>query len=154
MALIDIDSLSDEYVIKKANDFYKLNNLNCRIYKTQNGHRVFITNKIIDFYKDKDFLYDCFYFFNGDLQYLDIKYSNTLLKGACDARIIPKSEKFKSLNEKKVIKNFLEYQKNNSIAVTKYITSIGDGLILDDFKNFIAKHDKATKAFLKDSMLV
>jgi hypothetical protein len=154
MLIVDVDLLNNDEIIQKAENFYKLNSLNSRIYKTKNGHRIFITNKIIDFNKDKVFLYNCFYFFNGDLQYLDIKYSNDLLKNGCDARIIPKYKKFQNINEKKVIKNFLNYQKDNSIAVTRYMTSIGDGLILDDFKNFIAKHDKATKAFLKDSILV
>ena len=152
MLIVDIDNQQDDKIIKNIENFYKKYNLNCLIYKTKNGHRVFITNKKFDITSDYDLIFHYYQILEGDIQYLQV--SLTGKENFFHARIVPKYKKFRNKNEEKILKNFLKYQKDDSIAVTRYITSIGDGLILDDFKNFIAKHDKATKAFLKDSILV
>jgi hypothetical protein len=154
MILVDIDLLEEEKVITLCKTFYKQHKLNCRIYKTKNGYRILLTNRIFNFKKDKTFLYEVYNFFNGDERYLDMLYTKELSHYRFHARIVPKNENFASFNEEKIKKHFLIYQKDNSVAVTRYITSIGDGLILDDFKDTIIKHDKVTKAFLKDSILV
>lgn len=152
MLIVDIDNQKDDEIIKSIENFYKKYNLNSLIYKTRNGHRVFITNKKFDITSDYDLIFHYYQTLKGDLQYLEI--SLTGKENFFHARIVPKQNGFRNKNEEQILKKFLNYQKDKSIAVTRYITSIGDGLILDDFKEFIAKHDKATKAFLKDSILV
>jgi hypothetical protein len=154
MVMVDIDLLEEDEIINLCKIFYKQHNTNSRLYKTKNGYRIFLTNKKFIFEKDKSYLYAVYDFFHGDVRYLDLIYVNQLSEYKFHARIVPKNENFLNANEEKIKKYFLLYQKDNSVAVTRYITSIGDGLILDDFKDTIIKHDKVTKAFLKDSILV
>ena len=162
MLMIDIELLKEDEIINLCKIFYEKQKINSRLYKTKNGYRLFSTNKIFDVKKDKGFLYEIYNFFHGDEGYLNMLYSYYLprcqfdekIKCKFHVRISPKNENFVTFDQEKIKKHFFFYQKDNSIAVARYITSIGNGLILDEFKDFIIKHDKATKAFLKDSILV
>jgi hypothetical protein len=152
MLSIDIDAKSDEKVLQKCKEFYDKYKLNIRLYKTKNGHRGFITNKKFKIREDFDIIYHYFYFLEGDLKYLDVAFNKEITY--FHTRIVPKQENFKTFDEKQIIENFIQYQKNKDIAVCRYLDSIGDGYILEDFIESIKKHDYATKAFNKNSILV
>ena len=153
MAIFDIESIKEEDLLKKCNDFYIKNNLNLRIYKTKNGYRAFITNAKFDFSRDKQILIKYCKEISADTRYLNMMsetYSTDF-----PIRISPKYLNIRvfpsSLDS--FFKKYQQYKQKNE-AITLYITSIGNGEVLQDFKNFIDQHDKETKAFNKNSILV
>jgi hypothetical protein len=153
MLTIDIDRHSNDKIIKKCKEFYDKFKFNLRLYKTKNGHRAFVTNKKFNIKSDFAIIKTYFEFLEADIRYLTVACNN----GELDyfhARIVPKQENFKTFDEKQIIENFIQYQKNKDIAVCRYLDSIGDGYILEDFVESIKKHDYATKAFNKNSILV
>lgn len=152
MLPIDIDAKQDKDIIQSCKEFSNKFKLDLRLYKTRNGHRVFVTNKKFNILKDFDLIYHYFRFVKGDLKYLDVAFNKEATY--FHTRIVPKFESFKTFDEQEIIKNFIKYQKDSSISVCRYIDSFGEGVILPEFERYISKHDYATKAFLKDSILV
>jgi hypothetical protein len=153
MAVFDIDSIKQEDLLKKCNDFYIKNNLNLRIYKTKNGYRAFITNVKFGFSNDKQTLIKYCKEISADTRYLNMMsetystdFSTRISPKYLNIRVFPTSlDSF--------FKKYQQYKQKNE-AITSYITSIGNGEILQDFKNFIEQHDQETKAFNKNSILV
>lgn len=153
MLPIDIDGQFDEMAINNCKQFSQKFDLNLRLYKTKNGHRAIVTNQKFNIKSDFTVIQNYFEVLKADARYLTVACNN----GEIDyfhARIVPKTLSFRTLDEKKIIKEFIEYQKNQKISVCKYMKSFGDGLILEDFQKTIKKHDYATKAFNKNSILV
>ena len=152
MLPIDIDARQDKDVIQSCKEFSDKFKLDLRLYKTKNGHRAFVTNKKFNIRKDFDLIYYYFNALKGDLKYLDVAFNKEATY--FHTRIVPKTQDFKTFNEQEIIKNFIKYQKDSNISVCKYIDSFGQDIILPEFETYISKHDYATKAFLKDSILV
>jgi len=163
MLPIDIDNELDLNVIHNC-EFFLRNfgpNFNLRLYKTRNGHKVFITNKKLNIKNNLNEIKSYFSFLNGDRRYIeicskeyDVRRNNKLMiRDFFHTRIVPKKD-FRISSEIKLIENFIKYQKDPNIAICRYINSFGNGEILDDFKKIIKKHDYITKAFNKNSTLV
>jgi hypothetical protein len=153
MAVFDIDSIKEEDLFKKCNNFYIKNNLNLRIYKTKKGYRAFITNAKFQFSEDKEILIKYCKELSADTKYLtmmsetySIDFSTRISPKYLNIRLSPFS--FDSF-----YKRYQQYKQKNE-AITSYIKSIGNEEILQDFKHFIDQHDKETKAFNKNSILV
>lgn len=152
MLPIDIDAKQDKDIIQSCKEFSDKFKLDLRLYKTRNGHRVFVTNKKFNIRKDFDLIYYYFNVLKGDLEYLNCSFNKDI--NYFHTRIVPKIQDFKTFDEQEIIKNFIKYQKDSSASVCRYIDSFGEGVILPEFEAYISKHDYATKAFLKDSILV
>lgn len=152
MLPIDIDARQDKDVIENCKEFSDKFKLDLRLYKTKNGHRAFITNKRFNIRKDFDLIYYYFNALKGDLKYLDVAFNKEVTY--FHTRIVPKIESFKTFDEQEIIKEFIKYQKNPDISVCRYIDSFGEKFILPEFETHIKKHDYATKAFNKNSILV
>lgn len=153
MLPIDIDGQEDNQVINNCRKFSERYSFNLRLYKTRNGHRAIVTNQKFDIKKDFNLIKEYFELLQADLRYLIVACNN----GELDyfhMRLVPKTIPFRTFDEKQIIEEFIRYQKDPNISVCRYIDSFGDGYILDKFKNNIAKHDYATKAFNKNSILV
>jgi hypothetical protein len=153
MAIFDIESIKEEDLFKKCNDFYIKNDLNLRIYKTKNGYRGFITNAKFEFSKDKQTLIKYCKEISADTRYLNmmsetysIDFPIRISPKYLNIRVFPSSSD-------SFYKRYQQYKQKNE-AITSYIKSIGNGEILEDFKYFIDQHDKETKAFNKNSILV
>lgn len=153
MAIFDVDIISEEALLNKANDFYKKYKLNLRIYQTQNGYRVFITNKKFEVSKDKKTIIKYCKEMSADIRYINAL--NGYMLNAFNARISPKylSRLKFPYDINTFFKKYEEYQ-NKLESITRYITSIGNSEILPEFENFINEHDLFTKAFNKNSILV
>jgi len=153
MAIFDLDNISEDILLDKADIFYKNHNLNLRIYKTKNGYRIFITNKKFRVFQDKNILIKYCKEISADIRYINAL--NGYLLNAFNARISPKylSRLNSPYDINTFFKKYEEYQ-NKSESVTRYIKSIGDGEILLEFKAFINEHDSFTKTFDKNSILV
>jgi len=153
MAIFDIESIKEEDLLKKCNDFNIKHNLNLRIYKTKNGYRAFINNARFEFSKDKQILIEYSKEISADTKYL---YMMSQTYSICfPIRISPKYLNIRvfptSLDS--FFKKYQQYKQKNE-AITSYLISIGNGEVLQDFKNFIDQHDKETKAFNRNSILV
>jgi len=153
MVIFDLDFKNENHILELCNNFYKKYKYDLRIYKTSNGYRIFLTNKKFNVISDFNILNNYTKELDADERYLifNLKKSFKIFP----IRIAPK--KINAINVTTIfqlIDEFKEYQNNPNESVTRYITSIGKGIILEEFKEFIIQHDEITKAFNKDSILV
>jgi len=153
MSIFDIDNMSEDILLNKANNFYKNYSFNLRIYKTKNGYRIFITNKKFEIPKDRKILIKYCKELSADVRYINAL--NIYFLNAFNTRISPKylSKSDSGYDINTFFKKYEEYQ-NKSESVTRYIKSIGDGEILPEFETFIDEHDLFTKSFDKNCILV
>jgi len=153
MAIFDIDNTDQNLLLTKCQEFYNKYKLNLRIYKTKNGYRIFITNKKFHPINNKRILLQYGSEILADSRYIKIINSKFLYR--FDARISPKylSILYNPRLQDHFFKKYEEYQKKDE-AISIYLTSIGDGEILEDFNLFIKDHDLLTKAFYKNFILV
>lgn len=152
MVMFDIDYLNEKEILEKCNIFFKNHNLDLRIYRTKNGYRIFLTNKEINILSKFKIISDYTKELKGDMRYI---YAVLFKQDKFAARIAPKYLSYINISESHNIeKGFINYINNSNESVSRYITSIGNGTILDDFKDFIEEHDNITKAFNENSILV
>lgn len=153
MAIFDIKNVDQDIFLEKCKQFYKKYKLNLRIYKTRNGYRVFITNDKFHPINNKRILLKYGSEIFADQRYIIMINQKYLFHFS--ARISPKYLNILYFPFEKSVffKKYKEYEEKNE-AITKYLTSIGDGKILEEFDEFIKDHDIFTKAFNKDFMLV
>jgi len=153
MAIFDIDYNDEDNLLKKCNDFYIKNKLNLRLYKTKNGYRAFITNKKFKLINEEKLLKEYAKELYADSRYFICLRGLSL--NAFNTRISPKylDRNFHELVINDFIKKYEEYHQKDE-AVTHYKISIGDNIILPEFKDFIDEHDLLTKAFNKNFILV
>lgn len=152
MAIFDIDYQTQDKLLVTCNNFYKKNRYNLRIYKTSNGYRVFLTNQKFNIIKDFKLLCVLTEELEADIRYLIYSVRKN---SSFTARIAPKNINVVNVaTMKQLINEFENYKNNLNKGVTRYVTSIGDGIILEEFNDFIREHDDLTKAFKKDCILV
>lgn len=152
MVIFDIDYKTEKQILEICNNFYAKYKLNLRIYQTSNGHRVFLTNRKFNFINDFNILSQYTNELQADKQYLIFTFKRNRI---FTARVAPKSINAANLSTiKDLVSQFETYKNNPNQSVTKYITSIKDEIILEDFKDFINEHDEITKAFNKNSILI
>lgn len=146
----DIDRKDEEEIINKFNKFYNEYHYNLRIYQTKNGYRAFVTNQKFNIIFDQNKILKFYKMVDADERYLQA--SKARFNYFFVSRIGPKY--LNTHDRGNAIKNFMIYLSNENESVAKYITSIGDGVILDEFQDLIKEHDHFTKSFNHNSILV
>jgi hypothetical protein len=90
---------------------------------------------------------------NGDTRYIIFNLKKSF--GIFTARIAPKKINAQEVSTMiELVNKFNDYKNHPNEGVARYITSIGNGVILEEFKDFITQHDEVSKAFNKNSILI
>jgi hypothetical protein len=153
MAIFDVDSKTQNEILEICNNFYNKYKLNLRIYQTSNGYRLFLTNKKFDLALDFKLLMQYTKELNGDTRYIIFNLKKSF--GIFTARIAPKKINAQEVSTMiELVNKFNDYKNHPNEGVARYITSIGNGVILEEFKDFITQHDEVSKAFNKNSILI
>jgi len=151
MILFDVDFISEEKILKISTFFSEKYKHNLRIYKSKNGYRIFLTDKKFNILVDRKLIYKYAEELNSDQRYFDISLKQNYL---FPIRVAPKQIDAKNILDIRMIEEkFQTYMNDDSKSVARYITTIGNEIILDEFKEFINLHDQITKAFNKNCIL-